>query len=95
MASADTLDYAATPERVFAMLSDQAFQEHKAAATGALKGLFIVGSNPRVTYPGGELARRALERLEFLVVQDVFLTDTAASADVVIRTTSRWAGATP
>ena len=32
----DTLDYAATPERVFAMLSDQAFQERKAAATGAL-----------------------------------------------------------
>jgi Protein of unknown function (DUF2505) len=32
----DTLDYAAKPERVFAMLSDQAFQERKAAATGAL-----------------------------------------------------------
>jgi hypothetical protein len=32
----DTIDYAATPERVFAMLSDQAFQEQKAAATGAL-----------------------------------------------------------
>ncbi len=55
----------------------------QAAATGELKGMYLMGTNPLVTYPGGELLRRALDHLEFLVVQDAFLTETALKADVV------------
>ncbi|MBW3623679.1 MAG: molybdopterin-dependent oxidoreductase [Armatimonadetes bacterium] len=55
----------------------------RAAAEGQLRGLYVVGSNPLVSYPGGDLLRRALERLDFLVVQDAFLSETAIHADVV------------
>ena len=55
-----------------------------AAAEGKLKALYIMGENPVITDPNMHHTAEALERLEFLVVQDIFLTETARYADVVL-----------
>ena len=55
-----------------------------AADRGDLRALYVMGANPAVTFPDGDLTRRALEKVEFLVVQDLFLTPTAECADVVL-----------
>jgi formate dehydrogenase major subunit/formate dehydrogenase alpha subunit len=55
-----------------------------AAEAGRLHGMFIMGENPLLSDPDQGHARSALERLEFLVVQDIFLTETARLADVVL-----------
>lgn len=51
---------------------------------GKVKALYLAGENPFVTYPGQSQTKKALERLEFLVVQDLFLTPTAKLAHVVL-----------
>ncbi len=51
---------------------------------GNLKGLYIMGENPVMSDPDSNRVRKALEKLEFLVVQDIFLSDTAQYADVVL-----------
>jgi formate dehydrogenase alpha subunit len=56
---------------------------HQAAA-GKIKGLYIMGENPMVSDPDIGHVRQALEKLDFLVVQDIFLTETAQLADVVL-----------
>jgi formate dehydrogenase alpha subunit len=55
-----------------------------AAHEGRLKALFIVGENPMMSDPDLNHAREALNTLDFLVVQDIFLTETAELADVVL-----------
>ncbi len=55
-----------------------------AAVEGELKALYVMGENPVVADPDQEHVIRALEALDFLVVQDIFLTETAAFADVVL-----------
>lgn len=54
------------------------------AGTGDLKALYIIGENPMVSDPDLNHAEKALERLDLLVVQDIFLTETAQKADVVL-----------
>ncbi|WP_137285642.1 molybdopterin-dependent oxidoreductase [Halorussus salinisoli] len=49
-----------------------------------LHGMYIVGENPAVSEPDLEHADRALEALDFLVVQELFMTETAEHADVVL-----------
>ncbi|OGK89477.1 MAG: formate dehydrogenase-N subunit alpha [Candidatus Rokubacteria bacterium GWF2_70_14] len=44
---------------------------------GKLKGFFAIGQNPAVGGPNAKLAREAMQRLDWLVVQDIFLTETA------------------
>ncbi|HLT58443.1 MAG TPA: NADH-quinone oxidoreductase subunit NuoG [Limnochordales bacterium] len=56
----------------------------QAAAQGQLQSLYIVGANVAETYPNGVLARHALAQVPFLVVQDLFLTETARYAHVVL-----------
>lgn len=51
---------------------------------GKVKGLYIVGENPIETYPDSNQIKQVLESVEFLVVQDLFLTQTAQLADVVL-----------
>jgi formate dehydrogenase major subunit len=46
--------------------------------------LYVVGTNPVMAAPDAYSAREALERVGFLVVQDIFLTETAELADVVL-----------
>ncbi len=55
-----------------------------AAFSGELKGMYIMGENPVITDPNMQHTISALKKLEFLVVQDIFLTDTARLADVVL-----------
>ncbi|WP_292491576.1 formate dehydrogenase subunit alpha [Methanoculleus sp. 10] len=51
---------------------------------GELKCMYIMGENPMLSDPDLNHVRHALESLEFLVVQDIFLTETAEMADVVL-----------
>jgi formate dehydrogenase major subunit/NADH-quinone oxidoreductase subunit G len=53
-------------------------------ASGDVKTLFIAGENPVVSYPNRKMVEKALGALEFLVVADLFLTETAQLADVVL-----------
>ncbi len=55
-----------------------------AAERGKLKAMYIMGENPMVSDPNLNHVREALKRLEFLVVQDIFLTETAEYADIVL-----------
>jgi formate dehydrogenase alpha subunit len=56
----------------------------EAAGTGELKAMYVVGENPFLDEANLLHARHALENLEFLVVQDIFLQETAQAADVVL-----------
>src|SRR6266545_1564223 len=59
-----------------------------AAYDGAIKGMVIMGENPAMSDPDLEHARAAMAKLEHLVVQDIFLTETAYLADVVLPATA-------
>jgi formate dehydrogenase alpha subunit len=71
-----------------AELSDQpglkATQMIPAAHDGTLKALYVIGENPLVSDPDVNHAEKSLDNLDFLVVQDIFLTETAEMADVVL-----------
>jgi len=51
---------------------------------GDIKGLYVMGENPVLSEPNLEHFRQALEKVELLVVQDIFLSETAWFADVVL-----------
>jgi formate dehydrogenase major subunit/NADH-quinone oxidoreductase subunit G len=53
-------------------------------ASGAVKLLYVAGENPVVSYPDRAKTVKALDAVPFLVVQDLFLTETAQMADVVL-----------
>lgn len=55
-----------------------------ACADGSVKTLFVAGENPLVSYPDRARVKAALDAVEFLVVSELFLTETAAMADVVL-----------
>lgn len=59
----------------------------EAAYKGSLKALYIMGENPVLTDPNMGHTLKALKNLDFLLVQDIFLTETAALADVVLPAT--------
>jgi len=54
------------------------------ALAGEVKTMYIMGEDPVLTDPDTNHVRHALSQLEFLVVQDIFLTETAKHADVVL-----------
>ena len=54
------------------------------AYDGNIKGIYVMGENPAMSDPDQHHARAALARLEHLVVQDIFMTETAAFADVIL-----------
>jgi formate dehydrogenase major subunit len=55
-----------------------------AVHAGQIRGMYIMGENPAMSDPDVHHARGALARLDMLVVQDIFLTETAYLADVVL-----------
>lgn len=55
-----------------------------AAARGDMKAMYIVGENPVLSDADANHVRQALQNLDFLVVQDIFLTETAKLAHVVL-----------
>src|SRR5207244_1123798 len=59
-----------------------------AALEGRVKGMFMMGENPFLSDPNSNKVRKALSRLDFLTVQDIFLTETAEFADVILPATS-------
>ncbi len=54
------------------------------AVSGSVKMLYVMGSDPVANYIDPALARQAIEAAEFVVVQELFLTETAKLADVVL-----------
>lgn len=56
----------------------------EAAMDGKLKAMYIMGENPMLSDPDINHTLKALKKLDFLVVQDLFLTETAELADVVL-----------
>jgi formate dehydrogenase alpha subunit len=60
----------------------------KRCRTGQIRALYVVGENPLATLPASVEVRAALDRLELLVVQDPFLTETGHMAHVVLPATT-------
>jgi formate dehydrogenase major subunit len=60
----------------------------KGALEGHIKGMVCLGENPFLSDPNVTKVRKALMSLEFLAVQDIFLTETAELADVILPATS-------
>ncbi|MFH1353098.1 MAG: formate dehydrogenase subunit alpha [bacterium] len=54
------------------------------AIEGKIKALYVIGENPVISDPDTNHIREALEKLDFLLAQDIFLSDTAEYADIVL-----------
>jgi len=67
----------ATPGLTITEIIDAAYNEK-------IKAIYLMGENPLLSEPDITHARDALEKLDFLVVQDIFLSETAKLADVVL-----------
>lgn len=61
-----------------------ALQILDACSAGTIKTLFIAGENPITSYPDNSKVKAALDAVDFLIVSDLFLTETAQLADVVL-----------
>ena len=62
----------------------------EAMERGELRTLYVIGENPAQSEADIERARRLLDGLDFLIVQDILFTKTAAMADVVFPATASW-----
>ena len=60
-----------------------------AALAGDIKGMYMLGENPFLSDPNLNKIRKALANLDFLVVQDIFLTETAEFADIILPATTK------
>ena len=60
------------------------------AAGDSIHGLYIMGENPVMSEPDGNRVAERLQELEFIAVQDIFMTETAEYADVILPATT-WA----
>ncbi len=58
------------------------------ALTGRIRSIYVMGEDPLTSEPNLNHARHALESLEFIVCQDIFLSSTGAMADVILPTVS-------
>jgi len=77
-------DIIAVPESLIPTSRGYAYpQIIDAINRGEIKALWVVATNPLVSYPDQRALRKALKKLEILVVQDSFMSDTAEIADVV------------
>ena len=59
-----------------------------AVHAGTIRGMYVMGENPAMSDPDVSHARAALAKLDMLVVQDIFLTETAYLADVILPATA-------
>ncbi len=55
-----------------------------AAGDGLIKAIYLMGENPYLSDPDSKHVREAFRKLDFFVVQDIFLSETALMADVVL-----------
>jgi predicted molibdopterin-dependent oxidoreductase YjgC len=58
------------------------------AHEGKIKAMYLMGENPSLSDPDSKHVREAMKKLEFFVVQDIFLTETGRYADVVLPATT-------
>ncbi len=65
-----------------------AYEMFKKADQESIKGMFIMCSNPVISHPNSNLIERSLKKLKFLVVADLFLSETARLADLVLPASS-------
>lgn len=65
-----------------------AYEMMEKIAEGEIRGLFIMGSNPVVSNPNALLVEEGISKLEHLIVADMFLSETARYADIVLPVTS-------
>ena len=72
------------PTNVGGRVTDYIEKAHE----GVLKGFYVMGEDPALSEPDQALVIESLKRLEFLVVQEIFLSETAKLADVVLPATS-------
>ena len=70
-------EISATPGLTVVEIMDRVYR-------GEIKGMYVLGENPAMSDPDVEHARKALGQLDHLVVQDIFLTETAMFADVIL-----------
>jgi len=75
----NTEDMSKTPGLAVTEMIQKAYE-------GDIKSLFVIGENPMVSDPDLNHARKAIANLDFLVVQDIFQTETSRMADVVLPT---------
>jgi predicted molibdopterin-dependent oxidoreductase YjgC len=68
------------PEKIGLTITDMI----PAMLDGRLKGLYVIGENPKLSDPDWNHLSEAMKGLEFLVVQELFLSETAQVADVVL-----------
>jgi formate dehydrogenase alpha subunit len=54
------------------------------AVMGKVRGMYIIGENPMMSEPNQNHVRHALEQLDFLVCQDIFINETGELADVIL-----------
>jgi predicted molibdopterin-dependent oxidoreductase YjgC len=59
-----------------------------AAEKGAIKAYFVMGENPMMSEPDLRHARHIMENLDFILVQDIFMNETAVYADIILPATS-------
>jgi predicted molibdopterin-dependent oxidoreductase YjgC len=60
----------------------------QAAYDGRIKGMYIMGENPMISDPNLNHTEEAMKRMDFIVVQDIFHTETTLFADVILPATS-------
>jgi predicted molibdopterin-dependent oxidoreductase YjgC len=58
------------------------------AGSGAIKALYVMGENPLLSDPDLHHVKKELQKLDLMIVQDIFLTETAQIADVVLPVTA-------
>lgn len=59
-----------------------------AAEKGAIRGYYVMGENPMMSEPDLHHARQVMEELDFVLVQDIFINETSAYADIILPATS-------
>ena len=59
-----------------------------AVIDGTMRGMYIMGENPAMSDPDAHHAREALAKLDWLVMQEIFLTETCYHADVILPATA-------
>jgi len=59
-----------------------------AAGEGTIKGIYVMAEDPIISDPNSKHVKEGIEKLDFLVVQDIFMSETAKYADVVLPATS-------
>lgn len=59
-----------------------------AAEEGSIRGYYVMGENPMMSEPDLRHARHVMEKLDFVLVQDIFLNETGAYADIILPASS-------